>query len=241
MVYALIFAGGTGQRMNSKSIPKQFLLVHGKEVIIHTIELFEKNAHVDKIFVVCYEPYIEKLKELLALKNIKKVEGICPGGQSGPESIFLGLKMIREFSNNKDDIVLIHDGVRPLITQAVIDDNIESVKKYGNGITVSPAIETVVRINGDAIEEVFDRNYCSYAKAPQSFYVPEVYEYYRKSFEEGKKFIDSASVAQHYGAKLHLVEGPIQNIKITTQLDLYTFKAILDAREGNQLKEEFFN
>ena len=63
----------------------------------------------------------------------------------------------------------------------------------------------------------------------------------RKSFEEGKKFIDSASVAQHYGAKLHLVEGPIQNIKITTQLDLYTFKAILDAREGNQLKEEFFN
>ena len=139
MVYALIFAGGTGQRMNSKSIPKQFLLVHGKEVIIHTIELFEKNVHVDKIFVVCYEPYIEKLKELLVSYNIKKVQNICPGGQSGPESIFLGLKMIRDYSNNPDDIVLIHDGVRPLITQAVINDNIESVKKYGNGITVSPA------------------------------------------------------------------------------------------------------
>ena len=231
MVYALIFAGGTGQRMNSKSIPKQFLLVHGKEVIIHTI---------DKIFVVCYEPYIGKLKELLKQNNINKVQDICGGGATGPESIFRGLKMIKDYSSSDDDIVLIHDGVRPLITQDVIDANIESVKKYGNGITVSPAIETVVKINGNEIEEVFDRNYCSYAKAPQSFKVKEIFDIYQKSFAENKSFIDSASVAQHYGVKLHLVEGPIQNIKITTQLDLYTFKAILDAREANQLKEELF-
>ncbi len=239
MNYALIFAGGTGQRMNSKSIPKQFLKVNGKEIIIHTIEIFEKSDNIDNIVVVCYEPYIDILKGLLVDYNIKKVKAICPGGSTGQESIFCGLKTIKDYSNNENDIVLIHDGVRPLINQSVIEKNIECVRENGTAITVSPAIETVVRIDDQAIVNVLDRNKCAYAKAPQSFYVKDAFDFYTRANSVDVSFIDSATIASYFGYKLFFVNGPIENIKITSQLDFYTFKAILDAKENSQLKELF--
>lgn len=145
--FALIFAGGVGQRMNTVSLPKQFLKVHGKEIIVHTIEHFQTNSLIDEIVVVCLSDFIPLMTELKNRYNFTKVKYIVSGGKSGQESIFNGLKTLHELSNDKNDIVLIHDGVRPIIDQETINKNIESVKEYGNGITVSKATESVLIIN----------------------------------------------------------------------------------------------
>ena len=125
MNYALIFAGGTGTRMNSKTKPKQFLELHGKAIIIHTIEIFENHPEIDGVSVVCIESWLDYLKKLVEKEGFKKVKWIVPGGNSGQESIYNGLKAIHDDSStNDDDIVLIHDGVRPLINEDVITYNI---------------------------------------------------------------------------------------------------------------------
>lgn len=141
MNYALIFAGGCGRRMNSKSRPKQFLELHGKEIIIYTIEHFEKHPDIEGIVVVCIKEWIDYLKRILDKNGIKKVKWIVPGGETGQDSIYNGLKVLHDNCKN-EDIVLIHDGVRPLIDEQLITENIKSVKNHGSAITVAPVIET---------------------------------------------------------------------------------------------------
>ncbi len=138
MVTALIFAGGSGVRMNQAARPKQFLELDGKAIIIHTLEHFEQHPDVDSICVVCLAEWIPYLNDLLAKHQIQKVRWIIPGGDSGQESISHGLEaIIQDAQNPKDTIVLIHDGVRPLIEAKTISDNIHSVKEFGSSITVS--------------------------------------------------------------------------------------------------------
>ena len=144
MVTALIFAGGTGRRMNVRSKPKQFLELHGKPIIIYTLEHFEYHDEVDKIVIVCLADWIAELKGLLRRYGITKVAEIVPGGETGHDSIYQGLAAMRKFCND-EDIVLIHDGVRPLITEELITENISAVREYGNAITGERARESVVR------------------------------------------------------------------------------------------------
>jgi 2-C-methyl-D-erythritol 4-phosphate cytidylyltransferase len=235
----LIFAGGTGQRMGAASVPKQFLLAYSKPIIVHTIEHFQKCNLIDSIVVVCLADYIDYLQKMIANYKLDKVVSIVPGGNSGQESIFNGLKeLVRLYGEDNDDIVLIHDGVRPLINEQVIIDNINCVKKYGNAITVCKAIETIVLLDDNSVvEKVMDRQYCNTAQAPQSFYLKDIYSNHLKANSQGRKdFIDSAMLMQNYGAHIHTVLGPNENIKITTPMDYYLFKAILDARENEQIK-----
>ena len=124
---ALIFAGGTGQRMGVKDVPKQFLEVDGKPVIIYTIEFFEKHKDIDEIYVVCIEPWIDYLEYKLSKTNIKKIKSIIPGGATGQDSIYLGLKEAEKYCD-KDTIVLVHDGVRPFISEDLITRNINDAK-----------------------------------------------------------------------------------------------------------------
>ena len=124
---AVIFAGGVGKRMHAKDIPKQFLKMHDKPIIVHTLELFEEHPEIDAIVVACVSNYIGYMNELVRKYNLKKVQKIVPGGKSGQESIFNGLKAAEMIGNRDKDIVLIHDGVRPLINAKTIEDNIESV------------------------------------------------------------------------------------------------------------------
>lgn len=237
MNIAVIFAGGTGQRMNTASKPKQFLELHGKPIIIYTLEYFQKHYQIDGIVVVCLANWIEYCKELLQKYHITKVLKIVPGGESGQESIFNGLESAHRISNDKNTIVLIHDGVRPLINEALITNCIVSVKESGSAITVSPAIETILIKNPDGnIGNILKRSDCEMAKAPQCFYLSDIYKCHLKAQEEGKTdFIDSASLMQYYGYKLNAVEGPMENIKITTPSDFYIFRAIMDARENLQI------
>ena len=242
MNIGLIFAGGTGTRMKGSDKPKQFLTLNGKPIIIYTIEHFEKHPDIDGIVVVCKEDWIDYLNEQLTTYGIKKVLKVVPGGATGQASIRNGLFAIRDAVGvpAEDVIVLIHDGVRPLIDEKLITDNIESVKKNGNAITVVPAIETIIETDekGD-ISKVADRKMCRLARAPQSFVLSDIIAAHERSLAEKKEeMIDSAMLMQHYGAVLHTVEGPVENIKITTPMDYHLFKALVNGKNTSFIEEE---
>ena len=234
---ALIFAGGAGRRMHSAGKPKQFLELHGKPIIIHTLEHFDRHPEIDAIAVVCIAGWVDYLKELLVRFHIKKVRWIVPGGETSQESTRAGLGILEANCDPSNTIVLIHDGVRPLITEKLISDNIAAVKEYGNAITAAPAIETIITVDeNEDVTELIDRQSCRLARAPQSFYLSDIIAMHQKAMADNyDKMIDSASLMIHYGVKLHLVEGPAENIKITTPSDFYIFKAIQEARENMQI------
>ena len=234
---ALIFAGGTGRRMGSAGRPKQFLELHGKPIIIHTLEHFDRHPEIDAIAVVCIAGWIDYLKDLLDRFRIKKVRWIIPGGETSQDSTRAGLDVLAANCDPKDTIVLIHDGVRPLITEKLISDNIDAVKRFGNAITAAPAIETIITVDeNEDVSELIDRQACRMARAPQSFWLSDILAMHQKAMTEGyDQMIDSASLMIHYGKKLHLVPGPAENIKITTPSDFYIFKAIREARENMQI------
>lgn len=237
MNVALIFAGGTGSRMNSKARPKQFLELNGRAIIIHTLQWFEQHPDIDAICVVCIAEWIDYLKELLSRSFIHKVKWIVPGGASGQESICNGIRAIHDSGAPDDTVVLIHDGVRPLISEKLISDNIECVRLHGSAITVTPAIETIIGTNEEnQVEHITDRKLCKLARAPQSFFLKDIYAAHMQALEAGKKdMIDSASLMKFYGFSLYTVEGPVENIKITTPMDFYLFRAIYEARENSQI------
>ena len=234
MNIAMIFAGGTGQRMQTKTRPKQFLELHNKPIIIYTLEKFEQNEDIDSIIVVCHPEWIEYCKKLVDRFCIEKVTDIICGGETGQESRYLGLKKASELYD-RESVVLIHDGVRPLIDSETISSAIQCTKENGSAITVSKAVETITLGENNVIREIIDRNNCLIAKAPQCFYLGEIYDAYDRAITEGLDFIDSASVMKYYGYTLHTVMGREDNIKITTPSDFYVFRAFLDAEENSQI------
>ena len=235
MVTALIFAGGTGQRMNSRSKPKQFLELHGKPILLYTVEYFERHPEVDNIAIVCLESWIMELKILLEKNLIHKVKWIVAGGNTGHESIYNGLAAIKE-SCDDDTIVLIHDGVRPLITDELISENIRKVRECGSAITVSYATETVVSVDVEEdIHSIPDRSMMRIAKAPQSFYFKDIWKAHQMAKKDKILTIDSADLMKRYNFELHTVLSSPYNVKITSPSDYYVFRAIYEARENSQI------
>ena len=235
MTNALIFAGGSGTRMNSRAKPKQFLQFYGKELIIHTLENFQNHPKIDGIVVVCIEEWITFLKKLLIKYGMEKVRLVVPGGVTGQESIYKGLCAIKEFASD-DSIVLVHDGVRPFVNENIITECIMSVQEHGSAITVTPAIETIATINDGKISSITDRSKCYHAKAPQCFFLGDLLSAHKKAIQDGKlNMIDSASLMMYYGHELYTVQGNFDNIKITTPADFYTFKALYEVREQQQI------
>lgn len=236
MNVALIFAGGSGKRMNSKSKPKQFLELHGKEIIIYTIEHFEKHPEIDAIAVVCIEEWIDYLKKSLKKNGIEKVKWIVPGGITGQDSIYNGLNVLHE-NCPEDSIVLIHDGVRPLINAELISANIKCVKEHGSAVTVAPVTETVMLTADDnQVYTSVERSKCRVAKAPQGYLLRDIYEVHKKAIAENiHDKIDSSTMMSDYGHALYTVECGSENIKITTPTDFYIFRALIDAMENSQI------
>ncbi len=232
---ALIFAGGTGRRMNTRSKPKQFLEIHGKPVIIYTLEHFEYHEEIDSIVIVCIREWMDELKSLLKRYGSSKVKTVVPGGETGHDSIYCGLVAMKDFASD-DDIVLIHDGVRPLINAELISANIKAVKEYGSAITCEPVRESSVRsIDGKTIRDVPPRNEMYTAKAPQSFYYGFISQLYEKAHLDGYKSIDSAHLCSLYHEPMHMVMSTSNNIKITEPLDYYICRALYDAEESQQV------
>ena len=237
MNIAVIFAGGSGNRMHTKSRPKQFLEYNGKPIIIYTLELFDNHPFIDAIVVVCIESWIPFLEKMLKKFEINKVVKVVPGGATGQESIFNGLVEAENYSRKgSDTVVLIHDGVRPLITEETITDNINTVRDKGNCITCIPATETFIVKQDDGNLEIPARANSLIARAPQSFYLKDIISAHRNAIKEGRKdFIDSCTMMSHYGYKINTILGPMENIKITTPTDYFIFKAMVDVHENQQI------
>ena len=238
MNIAVIFAGGVGQRMHSVERPKQFLEMYNKPIIIHTLEHFEKHPQIDAIVIACVEEYIPYLKDLLYKYRIEKVKKIVPGGKTGQLSIYNGLCAAREIATDENSIVLIHDGVRPLINADVVTRNIESVQKNGSAITTSPVQETILVVTEESssIDYVPSRKNSRVAKAPQSFWLKDILAAQENAIANGHNdFIDCCTLMQASGYKLFLIDGPKENIKITTPEDFYIMRAILEAKENAQI------
>lgn len=238
MNIGVIFAGGVGSRMHSKDRPKQFLEMYNKPIIVHTLEYFENHPMIDAIVVVCIKDWIPYLEKLLYKFRIDKVKKIVPGGETGQLSIYNGLRAAKEIAGEEKSIVLIHDGVRPLISENLITNNIETVMKHGSAITTAKVKETILVVNEgkSSIDYVPSRNNSRVAKAPQSFWLDDILKAHEKSLEEGEtNCIDSCTMMQKYGYDLYLIDGPSQNIKITTPEDFYTMRAILEAKENKQI------
>lgn len=236
MNYVVIFAGGAGKRMNTRTRPKQFLTLHGKEIIVYTLEHFENHPEIDGISIVCIESWVGHLKKLLDKYQIKKVKWISSGGNTGQESIFNGLDAMRNDIDH-DSVVLIHDGVRPLIDEELISENIRMTKQRGNGITVVPATETVMLMDeNDHIIQSVDRKKCRVVRAPQSFIYRDILNAHDEARRLGEcDIIDSATMMSAKGYTLYPVVGKPENIKITTPSDFYTFRAIVEAEENSQI------
>ena len=237
MNIAVIFAGGMGSRMHSKEKPKQFLDMHGKPIIVHTLERFETHKKIDGIVVACIEEWIDYFTELVEKYNLKKVEKIVPGGVNAQQSIYFGLCAAEKVAKQEKSVALIHDGVRPLIDENVITSSIRSVKLYGSAIASVKVKETVLLVDDqNGVIEIPDRSQSRLARAPQSFWLDEIISIHRRALEDRLvNFIDCCSMMQYYGKKLYLIDSPEENIKITTPEDFYIMRAMLDAKEDSQI------
>ena len=237
MNIAVIFAGGNGTRMKTKNMPKQFLEVNGKSIIIYTLEKFQNSGVIDKIIVVCLKEWIEHLKHLLDKHNITKVVEVVPGGDCGQESIYNGLVAANNYKESDKDIVLIHDGVRPIIDDNLIKSNIEMVKKRSSAITCAECKETIfIEDNISEIKDIIDRKSCKVARAPQSFYLKEILDVHQQAIIDGNTdTIDSCTLMRLYGKKLSIVMGEQDNIKITTPQDYFIFEALLNAKKSSDI------
>jgi 2-C-methyl-D-erythritol 4-phosphate cytidylyltransferase len=240
MNIALILAGGVGQRMRNAGLPKQFLKLLGKPIIIYTLEKFEESTDIDAMIVVCHGSYIEYMEELLKLYQIKKVKKIIVGGSDRQSSLQKGLTAIQNDNANANDIVVIHDGVRPMVSISTIRENIRVAKQHGCAITVHPVTESVVITKSEKAGTVdFKKRSDTYSMtAPQTFRFGEIMDAYQKSsgFEYGGvPLLDAAMVYANMGGEVHLVKEQNSNIKITTPEDFYYLKAILDLEENKYI------
>lgn len=229
---AVIFAGGTGSRMNSKVLPKQFLKIYGKPVIIHTLEVFENCDEIDEIVVVILQGWEQYLQDLLEQYRITKVRKVVAGGETGQQSIYNGLKEINS------GVVLIHDGVRPFITNQLIKDNIAMAKAKKIAITCVKAKETLVSVENNKINGVLKREVSYMARAPQTFDISLLKSAHEKAIaDQDFSFVDSCAIVKHYfpESDFNIVECGSENIKITTQEDFYLAKAMFSLEEDEQL------
>lgn len=240
MNYAVILAGGTGQRMRQSGMPKQFLDVYGKPIIIYTLEAFQENDSIDEIIVPCNAAWIDYLHNLVARYQITKVKHIVAGGKDRNGSILAGLHVVSD-SLREEDIIMIHDGVRPLIQQETIDKNIEVTKKYGNAMTVRANIETVV-VTGETFakwEDFKNRNITYTLTAPQSFQAGELLSVLEEAEtlkdDGGMPLLDVALIYAHLGKRVYMVVEEGNNLKITTPEDYYYLKSYFELQESKRI------
>ena len=235
MNIAVIFAGGVGERMGSET-PKQFIKIENKPILIHTLELFEKHNDIDEIYIVMLNEYISYTRELVEKYKIKKVIDIISGGKTALDSIYKGLLKARE-DNNDDDIVLIHDGVRPYITEQTITNNIEGVKEYGNAITTTACFETIIiSKDGEKVLEVPYRKEMFAAQAPQSFFLGKILKAHSIIREREEKYgdlVDNCGLIRELRIEPHMVKGNRGNIKATTPEDVAMIEALLKHNTKN--------
>lgn len=233
---ALLIAGGSGNRMQ-QNIPKQFLTVNEKPVIVYTLEAFQKHPGIDEIAVVCLESWEPVLWAYAKQFNIDKLKCVVKGGKNGQDSIRNGLFEL-EKHHDKDDIVLIHDAIRPMVSAEIISDNIRVCREYGNAITVIPCAEAMLRTeDGMESSSLYPRDKLKRTQTPQAFRLGEICNLHRRALEAGiTNSVASCTLKVEMGEKVYFSRGSEKNIKLTTVEDIDIFKALLLAKRSDWLK-----
>ena len=223
MIFAGIVAGGTGTRMGA-DIPKQFLKIGGKPIIIHTITKFLENKYIEKVYSGVHPEWIEYAEKLIEEYKLDSSRiSIIKGGSDRNTTVFNIIdSIIDEYGKNEDDIILTHDGVRPFVSQKIISDNMEAAAKHDACGTYISAVDTIIRSqNGNTVFDVPPREEMYQAQTPQSFNILKLYQIYHSlSQNEKTKLTDTCSIFTLKGLPVNIVKGDVMNIKITTKSDL---------------------
>jgi len=229
MNIALIIAGGTGKR-TQQEIPKQFINVYDKPILFYTLEGFQEHPDIHAIELVCLKGWQEIVTAYARQFNITKLKWIVEGGETGQESIRNGVFDLYK-NCEVDDIVIIHDGIRPLIDMVVVSDCISVCKEYGNAVSSLPYNEQIFKTaDGLTSTEFIPRETLRRVQTPQAYTLGRLYQSYKKAFEEkigiyGSSYTNTMMV--ELGETLHFAAGSDKNIKITTADDIELFKALL--------------
>lgn len=226
MASAVIFGGGVGSRMKAP-VPKQFMEINGKPLICWTIDKFENNSNIQSIVLVVGEKYINLTNKLVSEWGYKKITAIVSGGKTGQESIRQGLMALRNIKPT-DELVFIHDAVRPVIGNELIDRCYETARLKGNAVAAVPAFETVAVCDDQKnVELITDRSRTWILRAPQVFKLGELLKNHEISERRNSQFIDSAGMMMAYGESLNIVECERTNIKVTFPMDQLVINSLL--------------
>ncbi len=229
MNYAVLLAGGIGLRVGM-DLPKQFLKLKNEEIIIHTIKRFENNNNIDKILIVMNPEWLTYSLKLIEKYNFSKITKIIKGGNTRPESSYNAISYLNE-TVKKDDIILIHDAVRPFVSDNIINDCINKVKVHNACCVAVKSVDTIVKVKNNIIEDIPNRRMIYNEQTPQVF----KFWLIKKAIKKAKDYsfnniTDDVSFVYRLGKPIHIVEGDFDNIKITTKKDLYIAERILEER-----------
>lgn len=233
---ALLIAGGTGERMH-QDIPKQFLHVNDKPVIIYTMEAFQNHPKIDAIYIACLQGWQDMLGAYIRQFGITKVKKIIKGGKNGQESIRNGVYAIAE-DYREEDLILVHDAIRPMVSADIISDNIVKCEQYGNAVTVIPCMEAMLKSEDEVKSwESILRNCLFRAQTPQTIHVKDAVALHKEAMEKGiTNSVATCTLLLELGKKVYFAKGSELNIKITTVDDIIIFKALLSLQKSAWLK-----
>lgn len=234
--HVILLAGGIGSRVGGP-MPKQFLSLNDKPVIVHTLENFERNSNIDSITIVCVKDWIPHLKEILLEYKISKVHEIIEGGETGHDSTRNGIFSLRS-RLSKDDFVIIHDAARPILPQLAINSMLNVAHEKGNASLAIPCYETVIYTNdGKSGDKELDRSAIMRVQTPQAYNYGLMLELYERAEKEDKHdFVYADLVLIYYGLPVYFSKGFTNNIKITRKEDIPLCKALMNFSE-----EELFS
>lgn len=233
---ALLTAAGIGSRMH-QDIPKQFIHINNKPIIIYTLEAFQNHPSIDAIIVVTLESWIDVLKAYAKQFNITKLKWVVKGGSTGQESIRNGLEVLKKEAN-EDDVVLVHDGNRPLVSAEIISDSLATFSKYGSAVAVIPCVEVVFESeDGQTSCKSLEREKLYRTQTPHTYKLSELYAAHLEAEKRGiPPMAASCMLMAELGKKTYFSKGSEENIKITTKDDITLFKALLNKEKGEWLK-----
>lgn len=237
---ALIIAGGSGARMH-QNIPKQFLNVYDKPVIVYTMQCFQQHPDIDEIAVVCIAGWENMLTAYANQFNITKLRHIIPGGENGQASIYNGISALASHFN-ENDIVLIHDAIRPLVSQEIITDCIEKTRQFGSAIATVNCAEAMMQTeDGEVSIGSYPRNKLKRTQTPQGFPLGKIMNAHHRAQEKGIfNSVASCTLMVEIGEQVYFSLGSEKNIKLTTIEDIDIFKALLVAKRSEWLKQETY-
>ena len=232
----LLIAGGSGNRMH-QDIPKQFITVNEKPVIVYTLEAFQRHPEIEAIAVVCIEGWEQVLWAYAKQFNITKLQYVVTGGENGQDSIRNGVYELEKHFD-KEDIVLIHDAIRPMVSAEIISDCIRVASKHGNATTVIPCAEAMMQTeDGKVSAGSYPRDRLKRTQTPQAFRIGAICDLHRRALEKGiTNSVASCTLMIEMGEQVFFSTGSEKNIKLTTVDDIDIFKALLETKRSNWLK-----